>query len=512
MREFILESFVGLIILDGLGISRQKQNNAVLLAQTPYLDSLFKSYPHNTLVASGEAVGLPEGQMGNSEVGHLNLGAGRIVYQSLTKINKAIKEKTFFQNESFLQVIKHVKKHNSKLHLVGMISDGGIHSHINHAKALLAMAEQNNLTEKTYLHTFTDGRDTSPKSGLNYLKPLLEQKVKIASVAGRYYAMDRDNNWERINTVYNMLVSQKAPIIGSVIDYMEQSYRDNITDEFIKPAIADVNGLIEDNDGVIFFNFRPDRIVRLATALSNPTKTDLFITPGKTPFQGEKTLNNVLCATMSPYAESVKGAVAFQKEDLTNTFGEVVANHNLVQLRIAETEKYPHVTFFFNGSQHVKLKGCEEILIPSPAVPTYDLKPEMSALEIAAQAKEAILSKQYQTMVLNFANPDMVGHTGSLEAAIAAVEATDKALKTVVEAILSVGGKAVVVADHGNAEQMADEQGRPHTAHTTNLVPVIVTDENVSVQKGALCDVAPTLLALLKIPQPKEMTGKSLIK
>ncbi len=512
MRKFILESFVGLIILDGLGIARQKKNNAVLLAKTPYLDSLFKSYPHNTLAASGEAVGLPEGQMGNSEVGHLNLGAGRIVYQSLTKINKAIKEKTFFQNKSFLQVIKHVKKHNSKLHLVGMISDGGIHSHINHAKALLEIAKQNNLTEKTYLHAFTDGRDTSPKSGLNYLKPLLEQKVKIASVAGRYYAMDRDNNWERINAVYNMLVSQKAPVIESVIDYMEQSYRDDITDEFIKPAIADVNGLIEDNDGVIFFNFRPDRIVRLATALSNPTKTDFFITPGKTPFQGEKKLNNVLCSTMSPYAESVKGRVAFQKENLTNTFGEAVANHNLEQLRIAETEKYPHVTFFFNGSQHVKLKGCEEILIPSPAVPTYDLKPEMSALEIAVKAKEAILSKQYQTMVLNFANPDMVGHTGSLEATIAAVEATDKALKIVVEAILSIGGKAVVVADHGNAEQMADEQGRPHTAHTTNLVPVIVTDENVSVNKGALCDVAPTLLELLKIPQPQEMTGKSLIK
>lgn len=507
-----MELFIGLIILDGLGISRQKKNNAVLLAKTPYLDSLFKNYPHNTLVASGESVGLPEGQMGNSEVGHLNLGAGRIVNQSLNQINKAIKEKVFFKNESFLKVIKHVEAHNSKLHLVGMISDGGIHSHINHLMALLEIAQQNNLTKKTYLHAFTDGRDTSPKSGFNYVKQLLEKKVKISSIAGRYYAMDRDNNWERINLVYNMLVSGKALIIDSVVDYIEQSYRDDITDEFIKPAIVDIHGLIEDDDGVIFFNFRPDRIVRLATSLSNPTKTDIFITPGKTSFQGEKKLNNVLFATISPYSDSVKGMVAFQKEDLTNTFGEVVANYNLKQLRITETEKYPHVTFFFNGSQNIKLKGCDEILIPSPSVPTYDLKPEMSALEIAEKAKELILSKKYSTMVLNFANPDMVGHTGSLKAAISAVEATDKALEIVVEAILSVGGKAIIVSDHGNAEKMLDDKSSPHTAHTTNLVPIIITDENLSINKGSLCDVAPTLLELLKIPQPKEMTGKSLIK
>ncbi|MBP5836014.1 2,3-bisphosphoglycerate-independent phosphoglycerate mutase [Candidatus Phytoplasma meliae] len=503
--------FVGLIILDGLGLSQKKENNAFYLAKTPYLDYLLKHYPHTTLKASGEAVGLPEGQMGNSEVGHLNLGAGRIVYQSLTQINKAIKDQSFFQNQAFLKAIAHVKKNNSKLHLLGLISLGGIHSHLNHFKALFDLSKQHGLEKKTYLHAFTDGRDASPYSGLNYLKECLDYGFQIASVSGRYYALDRDNNWDRLNLVYNMLTSQKAPFIADPLKEIQSCYQKGITDEFIKPFIVLPHGLIDDNDAIIFVNFRPDRAMRLATALSNPALTSAFCSPQKTNFTGDKVIHNLCLVTMTQYSKHVKGIVAFEKEALNNIYGEVIANSGLNQLRVAETEKYPHVTFFFDGGKELSLANADRVLIPSPHVATYDLKPEMSAFEITNCAKKAILSGKYQTLILNFANPDMVGHTGCLKATIQAIEAVDTCLQELVNIILSIGGKACILADHGNAEQMTDDKGNPHTAHTTNLVPLIVTDQTIALKQGSLCDVAPTLLALLNINKPQEMTGQSLI-
>ncbi|AOF54808.1 phosphoglycerate mutase [Maize bushy stunt phytoplasma] len=507
------KKFVGLIILDGLGLTDQKENNAFHLAKTPYLDYLLKNFPNTTLKASGEEVGLPQCQMGNSEVGHLNLGAGRVVYQSLTQINKAIRDKSFFTNKQFLQAIEHVKKNNSKMHLLGLISDGGIHSHLDHFKALFDLLKENNLANNTFLHAFTDGRDTSPHSGINYIKDLLDYGFNIASVVGRYYALDRDNNWDRINLVYNMLTSKQAPVIDWPLEKTIQNfYNQGITDEFITPFITNPNGLINDNDAVIFVNFRPDRAMRLATALSNPCATNAFCSEGKTNFCGTKLLNNLFLVTMTKYSAQVKSVVAFEKITLKNIYGEVIANLGMHQLRIAETEKYPHVTFFFDGGKELQLKNADRILIPSPKVKTYDLKPEMSALEITTHAKNAILSGKYDTLILNFANPDMVGHTGFLDATIKAIQTVDSCLKEVLNAIFAVKGKACIVADHGNAEQMKDNQGNPHTAHTTNLVPFIVTDKNVVLKPGSLCDVAPTMLDLLEIKKPQEMTGNSLIK
>ncbi|MFG6084683.1 2,3-bisphosphoglycerate-independent phosphoglycerate mutase [Candidatus Phytoplasma solani] len=506
-----MNKFVSLIILDGLGLSEQKENNAFYLAKTPYLDSLFCRFPHTTLIASGEEVGLPTGQMGNSEVGHLNLGAGRVVYQSLTQINKAIREQTFCQNNAFLKAIEHAKKNNSKIHLLGLISDGGIHSHLSHFKALFDLLKKHSLEKQTYLHAITDGRDTSPNSGVAFLQELLDYGLQIATVSGRYYALDRDNNWDRINLVYNILTTKKPPFFNDPVKQIKACYQQGITDEFINPFVVLPEGLMDDNDSVIFVNFRPDRAMRLATALSNPIETNYFSSEGKTNFAGQKILKNLLLVTMTSYGKQVKSLVAFEKEVLKNIYGEVIANKGLHQIRIAETEKYPHVTFFFDGGKELKLLNANRILISSPRVKTYDLKPEMSAFEITDVAKKAVLSNKYQTMILNFANPDMVGHTGSLEATIKAVETIDTCLQDLIETILSVGGKACILADHGNAEQMTDEAGNPHTAHTTNLVPLIVTDQNITLKKGALCDVAPTLLDLLGIAQPKEMTGKSLL-
>lgn len=511
-----MNQFVALIILDGLGISKEKHNNAFYLSKTHYLDYLFKTYPHIQLEASGEAVGLPEGQVGNSEVGHLNLGAGRVVNQYLTQINKSIRNQSFFKNEKFLHAIQHAKRYKSKIHLIGLVSEGGLHSHLSHCQALLEIMKQNQMKEYTYLHVITDGRDSKPHSGINYCKQLLKEGFQIASVSGRFFALDRDNNWDRLNLVYDMLTLGNAPVVNSVIKKIEESYQKGITDEFIEPFIVNPNGLISDNDSLIFFNFRSDRIMRLSTAFSNPTKvTSVFQTHGKPPFESKKKLKNILTVNMVFYSQHDKGEIAFHKEELNNTYGQVIADNGLKQLRIAETEKYPHVTFFYDGGKEKNYPQMDKILINSPKVKTYDLKPEMSAFEVAAAAKKAILSKKYQTMILNFANPDMVGHTGSLEASIKAVEAVDKCLKEVVTSILNIDGIACIVSDHGNCEKMSDEKGNPYTAHTSNLVPFIIVNNQIHFKKnikGVLSDVAPTLLALLGLPQPKEMTGISLIQ
>ncbi|MDV3168086.1 MAG: 2,3-bisphosphoglycerate-independent phosphoglycerate mutase [Candidatus Phytoplasma stylosanthis] len=506
-----MNKFVALIILDGWGLSTKKENNAIYLARTPYFDYLLKKFSHTTLQASGTSVGLPNGQVGNSEVGHLNLGSGRIINQSLTKINQSISDKSFFDNEKFIQAIKNAKKHNSKIHLIGLISDGGVHSYLSHFEALLELSKKYGMQDKTYLHAFTDGRDTNPYSGIEYLNKILDCGFQLASISGRYYALDRDNNWDRINLVYNMLVSEKSYIYNDPLKNIKDFYKKNITDEFIKPFIVDSKGLIKDNDSIIFVNFRSDRIMRLATAFSNPSATSHFSSKGKSNFEPDKLLKNLCIVTMTFYSQHVKSLIAFEPTNLKNIYGKVISDNNLHQLRIAETEKYPHVTFFFDGGEEKNFLNEDKILIPSPKVKTYDLKPEMSAFLVTKKAKQAVFLKKYQTMILNFANPDMVGHTGSLKATIKAVEVVDQCLEEIVTAIQDINGIACIVADHGNAEQMTDENGQPHTAHTNNLVPFILTKPHINLRTGFLCDVAPTLLELLGISKPEEMTGKSLI-
>ena len=502
--------FAGLIIMDGYGLAPASDSNAVTLAKKPFLDEAFKIYPNNTLEASGEYVGLPDGQMGNSEVGHLNLGAGRVVYQSLTRINKSIKDGDFFKNQAFLDAVDYVKKNNSQLHIFGLVSDGGVHAYPTHIQALHDFAVQNGVTP--WLHAFMDGRDTPQMGGKGYLSSLIDGGLRVATVSGRYYAMDRDNNWDRLQKAYDNMTLGTGAHFDSALDGIQASYDADVTDEFIVPFVANENGLIKDNDAVIFANFRPDRAIRIATAFSNPVEgTKSYVTEGKATFDPSKAVKNIFFVSMMHYNATVKGPVAFPLQKLDNIYGEVIANAGLTQLRIAETEKYAHVTFFFDGGIDKSFKGAERILVQSPKVATYDLQPEMSAFEVRDKAVEAIKSGKFDTMILNFANPDMVGHTGSVEAAKKAVETVDTCTKDVVEAIQSIGGVAIIIADHGNAEKMRSEDGNPHTAHTTNLVPVIVTDPNVKVGTGALCDVAPTLLDILGVKQPKEMTGHSLI-
>ncbi|MFA5471354.1 MAG: 2,3-bisphosphoglycerate-independent phosphoglycerate mutase [Acholeplasmataceae bacterium] len=503
------KKFAGLIIMDGYGLGDPSDSNAVYLAKKPFLDKLFKEYPTNVLEASGEAVGLPEGQMGNSEVGHLNLGAGRVVYQSLTRINVAIKDGSFFENKSFLKAVEHVKKNDSKLHIMGLVSDGGVHSYPTHIKALHDFAVKQGITP--YMHAFMDGRDTPQVAGIGYLKDLIDHGMKIATVSGRYYAMDRDNNWDRLQKAYDNMVMGTGKTYTNPLEGIKASYDQDITDEFIVPFVVDKEGLIKDHDAVIFANFRPDRAIRMSVALSNPEGTKQFVTEGKPTFDTTNALKDIFLVSMMHYHEAVKGPLAYDLQKLDNIYGEVISKAGLKQLRIAETEKYAHVTFFFDGGSDKKLEGATRILVESPKVATYDMKPEMSAFEVRDKAVEAIKSGEFDTMILNFANPDMVGHTGSIEAATKAVETVDQCTKDVVEAILSIGGVAIVLADHGNAEKMRSEDGEPHTAHTTNLVPVTITDKNIKVNTGALCDVAPTLLDILGVKKPEEMTGKSLI-
>ncbi len=494
-----------LCILDGVGISKTSHGNALMNANTPYFDKLIENFPHSLLTASGELVGLPEGQMGNSEVGHLNIGAGRIVYQPLGLINAKIKDKSFFENEVLLDVMEHVKKNHSKLHIMGLLSDGGIHSHINHLFAILEMCKQQKISS-LYVHVFTDGRDTSPYAGEKYIRAL-EEKLKelgigrIATIGGRYYAMDRDNNYDRIEKEYQVMVQASGPRYATAMDAWEDNQKNNITDEFIIPSVIDSNGVIEDGDGMIFANYRPDRIRELGSCLTNPK------------FEGfeREALQNVKMVTLMPVSEEVIYTNAFHLEDLVHTLGEYVSEKGFTQLRIAETEKYAHVTYFFDGGVEKNLKGCERILIPSPKVATYDLKPEMSAYEITDTLLENIKKKHPDMVILNFANGDMVGHTGNYDAAILAVETLDKCLRKIVSKVDLNEYTIMITADHGNCEVMINPDESINTQHTTNLVPFIILDKNLKVRDGKLGDIACTILEVMGIDIPKEMTGTSLI-
>lgn len=504
-----MKKTVALIILDGYGLSDQTTGNAVKLAQSPFLNTLFTEYPNNTLKTSGEAVGLPEGQMGNSEVGHLNLGAGRVVYQSLTRINKSIKDGDFYTNQAFLDAFAHAEKHNSNVHVFGLVSDGGVHAYPTHIKALFEIGK--NYQTPMYLHAFMDGRDTPPNAGINYLKDLLDAGIQVATVSGRYYAMDRDNNWSRIQQSIDAMTTLKGETFSDSLKGIQASYDAGITDEFIKPFIVEPKGQIGDHDAIIFANFRPDRAIRIATAFSNPKASSKYISEGKPMLDDASIPKDIFFVSMMHYSETVHGSIAFPLVELKDLYGEVIARNGMTQVRLAETEKYPHVTFFFDGGKEQVYDGATRIVVESPKVATYDLKPEMSAYEVKDKAVEAILSGNYDTMILNFANPDMVGHTGSLDAAIQAIEAVDACTKEVVEALQQTGGVAIVLADHGNAEEMISQTGEPHTAHTTNNVPVAITNKNYTIKHGALCDVAPSLLDLLNIEKPEAMTGHSLI-
>ena len=505
-----------LMILDGLGLNEQEEGNAVKLSNTPNLDLLMKKYPNTKIKPSGLAVGLPEGQMGNSEVGHTNIGAGRIVYQELTRITKSIEDGDFFTNEEFINAIENCKKHNSKLHILGLLSDGGVHSHNRHLYGLLEMAKRRDF-ENVYVHCFLDGRDTPPASAENYILELQEKMKekgigKIASISGRFYSMDRDKRWERVKKAYDALVNGIGSKYANVINAIENSYQKEVFDEFVEPTvITSADGetpiaTIEENDSIIFFNFRPDRAREITRTIVDKNFNE---------FETKKINTYFVCFTS--YDETMPNVhIAFKKEQIKNTLGEVLSNNGLTQLRIAETEKYAHVTFFFNGGEEKQYKGEDRILVPSPKVETYDLKPEMSAYEVTDKVVEAILSQKYDCIILNYANPDMVGHTGSLEAAIKAVEAVDECIGKVVKAINEKEGNLIITADHGNCEQMIDySTGEPHTAHTTNLVPLILVSNKQNIKlkaEGKLADLAPTILDLMNIDKPKEMTGETLLE
>lgn len=502
-----LNAPIALIIMDGWGVGdAQSTTNAVNVGKTPVIDGLTAKYPHAQLACSGEAVGLPDGQMGNSEVGHTNIGAGRIVYQELTRITKAIREGAFFKNPVFLDVINAVKKKNGALHLMGLLSDGGVHSHNSHLYALLQLAKQEGV-ENVFVHAFLDGRDVPPSSAADYLAEL-EAKLKeigigkIATISGRYYAMDRDKRWDRVQKAYNAIALGEGVKQASSELAIKNSYEEDTTDEFVVPVVVGNYAGMASNDGAIFFNFRPDRARELTHAFVDTT-FDGFVRNEdlKIPF-----------ATMTQYEKGMNVEIAYKPESLTNTLGEYVSKLGYTQLRIAETEKYAHVTFFFNGGIEQPYEGEDRILVPSPKVATYDLQPEMSAIEVTDKVVEAILSK-YDFIILNYANGDMVGHTGVMEAAVKAVETVDTCVGRFVDAIKQVGGTVCITADHGNAEKMLDEETKEaFTAHTTNPVPFIVVSDKVKeVKDGALCDIAPTLLKLAGLEVPAEMTGKALI-
>ena len=500
-----------LIILDGWGITQDPKISAIYQAKKPFMDSLLQKYPNASLRTDGLHVGLPEGQMGNSEVGHMNLGAGRIVYQNLVKINKAVLEKTLDQEKVLQDAFDYAKKNNKKVHFIGLVSDGGIHSHIDHLKGLLRAAKNANVPN-TFIHAFTDGRDTDPKSGVHFIKDLEEYTKKttgkIASVIGRYYAMDRDKRWERVKLAYDLLVHGKGKKAIDLVKAIEECYENGITDEFIKPIVrVDDNeqpiATIQPNDVVIYFNFRTDRGRELTEVL---TQRDF-------PEYGMKKLP-LYFVTMVEYSNDFKGIkVIYPVDNLQNTLGEVLAINNKKQIRIAETEKYPHVTFFFSGGREELFDGEKRIMKPSPKVATYDLKPEMSAEDIRDAIIPEIKKQEADLIVLNFANTDMVGHTGVFEAAVKAAETVDKCLKDVVKTALENGYVSIIIADHGNSEKMINEDGTPNTAHTTNPVPVVIVDNDVKeVKDGVLANIAPTILDILGIEKPKEMDKESLIK
>ena len=503
-----------LLILDGYGERKEKDGNAIALANTPVMDKLKKEFPYVEGQASGLFVGLPDGQMGNSEVGHMNMGAGRIVYQELTRITKAIEDGDFFENKALKEAVEHCKKENSALHFMGLVSSGGVHSHIGHIYGLLEHAKREGL-KKVYLHAFLDGRDTPPDSGKSFLMDV-EKKMQelgvgeIATISGRYYAMDRDKNYDRVEKAYRAMVDGTGEKASSVEEAIDASYAKKVYDEFVLPTVIEKDGAVHtvsDGDAMIFFNFRPDRAREICHAFCD----DEF------NFFNRGARKKVFFVCFTDYDPTIPNKrVAFEKEEIHNTLGEVVSNLGKNQLRIAETEKYAHVTFFFNGGKEEPYENEDRILVPSPKeVPTYDLKPEMSCYTVTEKLTEAIRSGKYDLVVANFANPDMVGHTGVLSAAIKAIEVVDECMGKVVDAVESMHGNLFILADHGNADIMIDEKtGEPYTAHTTNPVPfILVSDEKHKLREGGcLADVAPTLLELMGIPQPKEMTGKSLLE
>ena len=501
---------VCLIIMDGYGLAKPSATNAVSLAKKPNLDRIFREFDTKQLDASGEAVGLPEGQMGNSEVGHMNIGAGRIVWQSLSRINNSIKTGEFNKNEAINNAIDNAIKNNKKFHIFGLCSDGGVHSHTSHIIAIAKLAQSKGIKD-VYYHAFLDGRDVAPKSAAIYLEKIMKEgNVKVATVGGRYYGMDRDKNFDRIQKAYDAMTIAKGEYYPNPIEGINKSYDAGVTDEFVVPFVSDKNGMIETGDSIVFANFRPDRAIQISTAMSNPD--GIVYNPDK-PYRLDtsKGPKSTYYVSMMKYADQVKGELAFGLQKLDNLYGDIISEHGLKQLRIAETEKYAHVTFFFDGGADRNIEGADRILVNSPKVATYDLKPEMSAYEVKDKVVEAIKSLKYDTIILNFANCDMVGHTGVIPAAVKAVEAVDDCVGQVVAALDEVGGVALITADHGNAEKLQDEEGKPYTAHTTNPVPVVITDKNIKIRNGILSDIAPTLLELLGIEKPESMTSKSLI-
>ncbi|AOR24415.1 2,3-bisphosphoglycerate-independent phosphoglycerate mutase [Clostridium taeniosporum] len=505
---------VMLMILDGFGIAPKSEGNAVSLAKKPNFDRLVANYPTSELQASGLEVGLPEGQMGNSEVGHLNIGSGRIVYQELTRITKAIKDGDFFENEAIMKAMNNAKNNNTALHLMGLLSDGGVHSHIQHLRGLLEFAKKEGI-QNVYVHAFMDGRDVAPSSGKEFIEKteamMAEIGVgKIATISGRYYAMDRDNRWERIELAYNALVLGKGETANSAVEAIENSYHDNKTDEFVLPTVVLENeaptATIKNGDSVVFFNFRPDRAREITRSINDKV------------FDGFKreTLN-LTFVTMTQYDKTLEGVeIAYKPQTLVNTLGEYVSSKGLKQLRIAETEKYAHVTFFFNGGVEKENPGEERIVIPSPKVATYDLKPEMSAYEVTEELLKRLDPDEYDMVILNFANPDMVGHTGVIPAAVKAIESVDECLGKIADKMLEKDGCLFITADHGNAETMIDfSTGNPFTAHTTDPVPFVWVandTEGRTLTDGKLADIAPTMLTKLGLEVPAEMTGENLVK
>ena len=506
--------------MDGYGLAPAGPGNAIELDGSKNVKELAEKYPSATLGASGLSVGLPDGQMGNSEVGHLNMGAGRIVYQDLTRITKSIGDGDFFENPALIKAMDNAKQNGKKLHLYGLLSDGGVHSHITHLYALLEMAKRRGLKD-VFVHCFTDGRDVSPTSGAGFVRALQAEidRIgcgKIASVCGRYYAMDRDNNWDRVEKAYDMLTLGEGIKCENAADALEASYKDGVTDEFVKPTKVYENGrpvgLLEKGDSVIFFNFRPDRAREITRAVSQRE----FVVPKGTAFERKTGFLETTYVCFTVYDAQFTGIeIAFPEKHIKNTLGEYISSLGMKQLRIAETEKYAHVTFFFNGGVEAPNPGEVRDLIPSPKVATYDLQPEMSAYLVTDKVIEELSTGEYDVMILNFANCDMVGHTGVIPAAVKAVHVVDECVKRVTDKILEMGGAALLTADHGNADRMLGDDGKPFTAHTTNRVPVVLVSDAMKGAKlredGILADLAPTLLTVMGVPVPEEMTGKSLI-
>ncbi len=504
-----------LTILDGLAFDKPSEGNAVSLAKKPNLDKIWSEYSHTKLRADGLAVGLPEGQMGNSEVGHLNIGAGRKVYQSLVLINKAVEDGTFNENEEYINVINHVKENNSKLHIMGLLSDGGVHSHINHIIAMIKMAKLKEVKE-VVVHAFLDGRDVDPKSAKKYIEQIQQTideagNASLATVSGRYYSLDRDKRWDRVKLSYDTVIEGKSPnVVENFVDYIDQEYAKDILDEFIVPAQSKSYEGAKDNDGFVFMNFRPDRAMQLAAVLTNPEYNpkpeDPIFVPSFRP-------QNIYFVQTMKYSDDVKGKIAFKPQKISNTFGEVVSQAGLKQLRIAETEKYPHVTFFFDGGVDKEIEGSKRVLINSPKVATYDLKPEMSAYEVTEALIEELNKDYLDVVILNFANPDMVGHSGMVEPTIKAVETVDECVGKLYDKIKEIGGTMLITADHGNSEKVLNEDGSPNTAHTVNKVPFVLINDVLKLKEkeGVLADIAPTMLELLNVSKPEEMTGESLI-